>query len=556
VKLHKVAFVLLTLSLSSQFGLHFWPPWAFIWGIRIDYLSPTLWFTDILITILLVSWFAQDKPNLIINNRHFFLGAALIGLIAANLLLSSSPIISLFNWLRFGELSLLGFYIYKNSQVIVKYLFPPLYISYLLSAIIGIIQTLQGHTIGGIFYFLGERSFSLSTPGIALFSFQGGQHLRSYATFPHPNAFAAYLCLSAFLMVFSMASWKRIHAKKLLVVSLPLLLMALAFSYSQGAWIALILSVGIYFLISKHNLKNLTLGVFFLLTISSLLLPLAASFVLKYKPVLGESIKGRLILATVAGKIFSTSPLFGVGFGNFIPKAAADISSLVFRFQPVHSVYLMLLTEWGIALFLFFFLAMARTIKLSKSPILLVGLVFVLITAEIDHYWITLPQTQLIFVYAIGFLLGRGGELGDDTITPMSVLTIHTDGGSRGNPGPAASAFVAFNERGEKIGEGSEYIGETTNNIAEYKAVLLALEWIKGQDINFQKIVFKLDSQLVVRQLMGEYKIKNASLAEIAKQINKLMSVLPSTTFLSIPREANSVADYLVNKCLDATLHG
>ena len=132
-------------------------------------------------------------------------------------------------------------------------------------------------------------------------------------------------------------------------------------------------------------------------------------------------------------------------------------------------------------------------------------------------------------------------------------LTIHTDGGARGNPGPAACAFVA--ELGEKtIGEGALYLGNTTNNFAEYKGVILALEWvIENFDYNLsQDITFYLDSELVVKQLIGIYKVKDAKLQNLFLQVKKLQEKIDLKIFFkNIPREKNKEADRLVNIELD-----
>jgi len=132
-------------------------------------------------------------------------------------------------------------------------------------------------------------------------------------------------------------------------------------------------------------------------------------------------------------------------------------------------------------------------------------------------------------------------------------LTVYTDGGARGNPGPSAAGFVVISE-GKIIYTGSQYLGIGTNNQAEYKAVLLALEWLlKNQDIISDKTVeFFLDSELVTNQLTGKYKIKDRTLKSMAikaKEMERSMVTLMS--FTAIRREKNKLADRLVNEALD-----
>ncbi|HEY4498023.1 MAG TPA: ribonuclease HI family protein [Candidatus Paceibacterota bacterium] len=131
----------------------------------------------------------------------------------------------------------------------------------------------------------------------------------------------------------------------------------------------------------------------------------------------------------------------------------------------------------------------------------------------------------------------------------MSKLVIHTDGGARGNPGPAAIGVVV----GEK--EYGEAIGKTTNNVAEYKAVVFALKKAKhllgGKRAGLTEIELRTDSELLTRQLNGEYKIKNKELQPLFIGIWNLKQDFKSVKFVQIPRAKNKEADRLVNKALD-----
>ena len=179
-------------------------------------------------------------------------------------------------------------------------------------------------------------------------------------------------------------------------------------------------------------------------------------------------------------------------------------------------------------------------------------------------------------------------------------LIVHTDGGSRGNPGPAAAAFIITDSTGKLIKQSGSYLGVTTNNQAEYQAVLLALNWISqnienqfqnsinvlggasgapierpqpvkrmGEDVGWGaakrqdpnrkmsfetgSITFYLDSELVARQLSGQYKIKSQDLLPLAIKIRNLIPQLSvPVRFFSIPRGQNRAADGLVNQVLDS----
>lgn len=130
---------------------------------------------------------------------------------------------------------------------------------------------------------------------------------------------------------------------------------------------------------------------------------------------------------------------------------------------------------------------------------------------------------------------------------------IHTDGGARGNPGPGAIGVVIESESGKKIYEFGKRIGETTNNVAEYMAVVEALRYIKS--IHAQTIDIFLDSRLVVSQLNGEFKVKDAKLRELLLTVRSLeQEVGRVIRYQLIAREKNRRADYLVNRALDGLM--
>ncbi len=134
----------------------------------------------------------------------------------------------------------------------------------------------------------------------------------------------------------------------------------------------------------------------------------------------------------------------------------------------------------------------------------------------------------------------------------MKKIEIFTDGGARGNPGSAAIGVVADFKDARKITI-SKTIGEATNNVAEYTAVIEAIRLVKSRDITLD-IDFFLDSELVVKQLNGEYKVKDENLKKLYYEVREFVISYPKTiTFTHIRREINKEADELVNKALDET---
>ena len=138
----------------------------------------------------------------------------------------------------------------------------------------------------------------------------------------------------------------------------------------------------------------------------------------------------------------------------------------------------------------------------------------------------------------------------------MEKIIIYTDGGARGNPGPAGIGVVIQDENGETLKEVSGYIGETTNNQAEYEALVHALGEAKkifGAKLREMQIEVRMDSELVVRQLSGLYKVKEPGLKEQFARVARIrLEDAPNIIFTHVRREKNKQADKLVNKAIDA----
>jgi ribonuclease HI len=132
-------------------------------------------------------------------------------------------------------------------------------------------------------------------------------------------------------------------------------------------------------------------------------------------------------------------------------------------------------------------------------------------------------------------------------------LTVNVDGGARGNPGPAAIGVVV-RESGEVIAEVGEKIGETTNNVAEYKALLKGIELAVAHGASELELIG--DSELVVRQVEGRYKVKNAGMKELHEEVKRALREFDSWSIRHVRRAENADADRLVNEALDGVLDG
>jgi len=132
---------------------------------------------------------------------------------------------------------------------------------------------------------------------------------------------------------------------------------------------------------------------------------------------------------------------------------------------------------------------------------------------------------------------------------PLAKLVVNVDGGARGNPGPAAVGVVVRDADGEVLEERGERIGVATNNVAEYRALLAGIE--RAAALGAAELELVGDSELVVRQVKGEYKVKDAALRELHAEVKRALRPFESWSIRHVRRERNAEADGLVNRALD-----
>jgi ribonuclease HI len=130
----------------------------------------------------------------------------------------------------------------------------------------------------------------------------------------------------------------------------------------------------------------------------------------------------------------------------------------------------------------------------------------------------------------------------------MKVL-VHVDGGARGNPGPAAAACVVSTPGGDVLRERAQLLGSTTNNVAEYRALLLGLE--QARELGADEVEVVGDSELIAKQVIGDYKVKNAALKSLHREALASFARFASWSIRTVPRAQNAEADALVNAALD-----
>ncbi|MBN1263401.1 MAG: O-antigen ligase family protein [Candidatus Pacebacteria bacterium] len=394
--LHRFFFKLLILFLPLQLGKHFWPEFSLLWGLRVDYLSPTVYLTDFLVLATLLSWVLETQWAAGRRQR-----AGIRELKHLNLILLSGIFLILNSFwaksrgLAFYKLSksveffLFALYVARNQET-QKTICRILPITIIYNCLIAFGQLFKQSSLNGIFWWLGERTFTLGTPGIARAYLGNKVYLRPYGVFPHPNVLAGFLLVSLIL------AWNRkknCRSWLLFFIAGPVLF----FCFSRPVWLAGAIA-GSFFLSKKFSKAGPVL--IFLLLAGSLLFFFPARL----------SILRRLALSEAAVLMIKRNPIIGVGLGNFLVHLpdfwqAREIGRF---WQPVHNLYFLIGAETGLAGLLGSCFFLWRSLaKIVKEKRVLISLLAILFTGLFDHYWLTLQQGQLVFALVLGLVWQR-----------------------------------------------------------------------------------------------------------------------------------------------------
>lgn len=400
-KLQKLIFVLLVIFLPSQLGRHFWPEWAYVSGVRVDYFSLILYVTDILVLALVVLEFFISHFSFLIefSIKQFSIVLLLLLFVSLNVYFSLSPAVSAYKWLKVAEFGFLAWWIARRCPTsLFSYLPTLLLIPVFYESVLAIWQFFAQSSIGGMWYFLGERSFSAATPGIANAYFDGQLVLRPYGTFSHPNVLGGFLAVVLPLILAHFLQNSRkipVLGKWVRWAVLGLGYTTLAVSLSRVA-ILVGLTASLVVLWQKVSRKKVWLGI--LAGLGMVGIVLWPRFMALSTET--EAIVARGQLNNLAGEQFFHSPVWGTGLGTAPLLTSGQrlaVSNYALAFQPAHNIYLLLLSETGVVgLGLFFWLVRRSFRKLAV--ILILGL--------FDHYFLTIQQGQLLLVLVLGLALG------------------------------------------------------------------------------------------------------------------------------------------------------
>ncbi len=398
--LHRKFFWLLLLLLPIQLGKHFWPDFSLVFGIRVDYLSPTVYLTDVVVVVLLALWVAEIGWIRGIRRirKVGLIPLFLLFLLVPSFLVAQNHGAAIYKSIKILEFVLLGIYICFNSLWILKNraFAVPLSLAVIYTSTITFLQFFKQSSLGGVFWFLGERTFTAGSPGIALANFFGQEFLRPYSTFPHPNALAGFLLVSVLLQY----PWKAFFEKCALILAV----VGILISFSQGAWIAAA-AVFCFWVAKKipgaapFFTGFLVGGIIFITVLPVLLAP---SFSVNFP----QEIQVRHHLGWAAGQMVKDYPVFGVGINNFVNRLPEyGLSPTIsWWLQPAHNIFLLIAAEMGlVGLGVFLWLVYK---SIARAEGLILALFAILITGSLDHYWVTLQQTQALMAIVFGLSLG------------------------------------------------------------------------------------------------------------------------------------------------------
>lgn len=382
----------------SQLGKHFFFPFSYLSGIRIDYLAPTLYWSDILSFPLVIggiqSLVQYNWRNWLRKNILFSVFA--VCLLILNFIFSLSKPLWGYYFARLVQLTFLFlfFYSFGNKKSLYSPLIGGLLLGGCFELVLSLLQLSARHSLQGFWYYLGERSFSIFTPGIAKAYFMGKEFLRPYGSFSHPNSLGGfYLFVYTFIL-----TQKRITNKLLKIIFLFVSSALVVISFSRSAIVTYVVINLFYFARTVVACKTCFLAkisiaivlVFFALNISGDL----------------NSFQKRTDFFDKSLSIISERPFTGTGVGSYlIAQHAYPQKFSTFFEQPVHNIFFLVMSQLGIPLSLLLSVLVIQIIRTRiKSVFFLLPFLCVFITGNVDHYWITLQQNLLVLTVLSGIL--------------------------------------------------------------------------------------------------------------------------------------------------------
>lgn len=374
-----IIFFLFTLFSPTQLGKHWWPSWSLVNGVRSDYLSPTLFFSDVLFIIFVILLFCsqstrENVPH-VYKNPFFLL---FLFYVTVQILLQPHDVwlLSLYSIIRYAQPAAVAWAcatIIKRHRPAGEMLIWGLSCATLFIVALALVQITTGKTTG-ILWVFGERDFNVSSPGIATLSIASRVILRPYATFPHPNALAGWL--AGVMLFFVLTRSSRLMQSVALIGTVLTGSRTALFALT----VSLLLSYNILSTIPTQGLHGIAFA--------------------------STSFSDRMILLRASLRMMRSHPLLGVGPGQFIRHLPSSLPPQSWILQPVHNIPLLLLTEFGIVGSSILVLGLWKASKFFPLRSVVSHwkaiVTFIVLTSLLDHYWVSAQQNRIL----LGLLLG------------------------------------------------------------------------------------------------------------------------------------------------------
>ncbi len=390
--------------IPTQLGKHFWPGYTFVSNIKIDYLSPTLYLTHLIILLLIVINYRQI-PKLFFNFKYKYIFLTIFFFSFLSWSQTSSLQSLLLPFLYLGLIFAGTYFVVQNlkNNNIQKLAAVSLILGLLLQTILSSYQWQTGHSFNRFAYWLGERETNISQPFSPKTRLINTVKLRPSGTFSHPNSLSAYAVIVA-VLIFQFLP-KSSSSKKIIIGLLILSSIIIFITQSFNTYYSLFLSL-LTLIIYSHLFKNTR--ILLVPLVLGIIIPLILPFV-PFFPT-NDSLSRRIIHYQTILPYIRAFPL-GTGPNQYISHLPQFITPSIELLQPLHNTYWLIILQLGIPLSLLIFLSFSQQIPHKPKPLFIFLSSFVLYTAIFDHYWITLAQNQLLLVLV--FHLARNGNKPD-----------------------------------------------------------------------------------------------------------------------------------------------
>ncbi len=386
--------------LPTQLSKFFFLSFSYINGIKIDYLAPAIYVTDLLILPLIFLHYKIFLAHLKKYKIAFFIFGFLF---AINIVQSPQPLLAIYSILKIIEVYFV-FFIFRRLNLTIFSITMPLLFGAIFELSLSLYQFTQNHSAEGIFYYFGERLLSISTPGIAKAQFLDRQILRPYATFSHPNSLGGF-----YLLVYSLCllliRFAKTYKEKLSVMILwgfSTALLVLSFSK-----IVILTYVGItmLFFIDRYSSSKRD-GSCVLCIVARLIVPCILAIIFLQTQSDPDSLQKRIMFLQQSAHIMMNTYFLGTGFGQYLYWQSVFPSPYPYFFlQPVHNIFVLFLLQTGLITTIFVVYCGIWFLRRYYRQLWFIFIV-IFATGFFDHYWITLQQNMLILGVVFGVTTG------------------------------------------------------------------------------------------------------------------------------------------------------